>query len=163
VDPKQIPLRDLHLPEAIGWWPLAPGWWFVIAVALVALGYLFHLYLNHRSRSAARRFALSQLNTLTAEFEQHGDAVAFSSSLSELLRRTMLAYAPREEVAGLTGEAWLQWLDRDLDQPRFQSDTGRKLLELPYRKPDEELSGLELVDVVAAVRQRLATPVGGRR
>ena len=163
MDPKQIPLRDLHLPEAVGWWPLAPGWWFVIALALVALGYLVHFYLNHRSRSAARRYALRQLNTLTAEFEQHGDAVAFSSSLSELLRRTMLAYAPREEVAGLTGEAWLQWLDRDLDQPRFQSDTGRKLLELPYRKPDEELSGLELVDVVAAVRQRLATPVGGPR
>jgi hypothetical protein len=75
----------------------------------------------------------------------------------------MLAYAPRQDVAGLTGEEWLRWLDRDLDQPRFQGDTGRKLLELPYRRPDDELSALELVDVVAAVRQRLATPVGGQR
>ncbi|MBT8107935.1 MAG: DUF4381 domain-containing protein [Gammaproteobacteria bacterium] len=163
MDPKQIPLRDLHLPGDISWWPLAPGWWVLIALALIALGYLVHLYLQHRSGSAARRYALRQLNALTAEFEQHGDAVAFSSSLSELLRRTMLAYAPRQDVAGLTGEEWLQWLDRDLDQPRFQGDTGRKLLELPYRRPDDELSALELVDVVAAVRQRLATPVGGRR
>jgi hypothetical protein len=163
VDPKQIPLRDLHLPEAIGWWPLAPGWWLVIAAALVALGYLVHRFLEYRSRGAARRFALQQLDALTADFEQHGDAVAFSSNLSELLRRTMLAYAPRQEIAGLTGEEWLRWLDRDLDRPRFQGDAGRKLLELPYRRPDDELSALELVDVVAAVRQRLATPVGGQR
>ena len=39
MDPEQIPLRDLHLPEAIGWWPLAPGWWLVIAIALVGIGY----------------------------------------------------------------------------------------------------------------------------
>lgn len=163
MDPKQIPLRDLHLPEAIGWWPLAPGWWFVIVLVLGALGYLFHLYRKHRSHGAARRRALRQLDALTTQFQQHGNAVAFSSELSELLRRTMLAYAPRSDVAGLTGEDWLKWLDRDLDRPRFQGEAGRKLLELPYRRPDENLSGLDLVDVVAAVRQRLATPVGGRR
>lgn len=99
---------------------------------------------------------------MTADFERHGNTVAFSGDLSELLRRTMLAYAPRQEVAGLTGDAWLEWLDQDLDRPRFQGAAGRKLLELPYRRPDDELSALELVDVVAAVRQRLATPVGGR-
>ena len=75
----------------------------------------------------------------------------------------MLAYAPRRDVAGLTGDEWLRWLDRDLDRPRFQGETGRKLLELPYRRPGDDLSALDLVDVVAAVRQRLATPVGGRR
>jgi hypothetical protein len=163
MDPKQIPLRDLHLPEAVSWWPLAPGWWFLIALALFALGYLLHRYLRHRSQGAARRHALRQLDVLTVEFEQHGDAVAFSSNLSELLRRTMLAYAPRRDVAGLTGDEWLRWLDRDLDRPRFQGETGRKLLELPYRRPGDDLSALDLVDVVAAVRQRLATPVGGRR
>ena len=162
MDPEQIPLRDLHLPEAIAWWPLAPGWWVVIALMLLALGYLARIWLGKRRRSAARRHALKQLARLMADFEQHGDVVAFSSAMSELLRRTMLAYAPRKEVAGLTGAEWLAWLDRDLDQPRFQGDVGRKLLELPYRRPDDELSALELVDVVAAVRQRLATPVGAQ-
>jgi hypothetical protein len=112
---------------------------------------------------AARRHALSQLNELTARFEQHRNAVAFSGDLSELLRRTMLAYAPRHEIAGLTGAEWLAWLDRDLDRPRFQGEAGRKLLELPYRKPGDDVSAMDLVDVVAAVRQRLATPVGAQR
>ena len=35
MDPTQLPLRDLHLPETIGWWPLAPGWWFAIAALVV--------------------------------------------------------------------------------------------------------------------------------
>ncbi len=163
MDPEQIPLRDLHLPEAVDWWPLAPGWWVVIALLAVVLIYLCRLYLRTRARGAARRHALRQLNELTAAFEQHRNTVAFSSGLSELLRRTMLAYAPRCEVAGLTGDAWLEWLDRGLDQPRFQGDTGRKLLEMPYRKPADDVTAMELVDVVSAVRQRLATPVGGRR
>lgn len=163
MDPEQIPLRDLHLPEAIGWWPIAPGWWLVIVLLLVGLGYLFRLYLRTRSRGAARRGALRQLNELTAEFEQHRDAVAFCSRLSELLRRTMLAYAPRHEVAGLTGDAWLAWLDRDLDKPRFQGEAGRKLLELPYQRPADDVSAMDLVTVVAAVRQRIATPVKEQR
>lgn len=163
MDPEQIPLRDLHLPEAVSWWPLAPGWWVLIGVAVVGLVYLLRMYLRSRARGAARRHAMRQLDALTAEFEQHHDAVAFSSGMSELLRRTMLAYAPRKEVAGLTGDAWLAWLDRDLDRPRFQTATGKKLLELPYRRPDENVSAMDLVDVVALVRQRLATPVGGPR
>lgn len=163
MDPDQIPLRDLHLPEAISWWPLAPGWWVVIALFAVGLGYLIRLYLRNHARGAARRHALQQLQTLTADFEQHHNAVTFSSDMSELLRRTMLAYAPRQEVAGLTGDDWLAWLDRDLNQPRFQSDAGRKLLELPYRRPGDDVTAMELVELVSAVRQRLATPVGAQR
>ena len=162
MDPEQLPLRDIHLPEAIGWWPLAPGWWLLLALALIGLGLLLRHFLRARARGAARRQALQQLGQLTAEYEQHRDAAAFMAQVSSLLRRTMLAYAPREEVAGLTGDDWLAWLDHDLDAPRFQTETGRKLLELPYRRPDENVASMDLIDVVAAVRQRLATPVGGR-
>lgn len=159
MDPEQIPLRDLHLPEPIGWWPLAPGWWLIIIALLCFLGWLLHRYLRQRARAAARRHALRRLDELVAEFDGHHDAVAFAAKLSELLRRTMLAYAPRKEVAGLTGEAWLNWLDRDFEGAGFQSGAGRKLLDLPYRRPDDKLTAMELIDLVALVRQRLATPV----
>lgn len=162
MDPEQIPLRDLHLPEAVGWWPPAPGWWALAALLAAGLVLLLRRYLKARAYAAARRQALANLGALTAEFDRHGDAVRLCAELSALLRRTMLAYAPRSEVAGLTGEAWLEWLDRDFDAPRFRSETGRKLLELPYRRRDDSLAGMDLIGVVALVRQRLATPVGGR-
>ena len=163
MGPEQIPLRDLHLPEAIGWWPPAPGWWLLLVLLLLGLIFALRRVLAVRARGAARRQALKELDGLTLEFEQNRDAVAFAGGLSALLRRTMLAYAPRPDVAGLTGEDWLAWLDRDFDQPRFQTAAGRKLLELPYRRPDDQIAAMELVDVVAAVRQRPATPVGGSR
>ncbi len=161
MDPSEIPIRDLHLPEAIGWWPLAPGWWVLIALAAAALFVLLRRLGRAYARGAARRHALRQLEMYSKEYLTHLDGVLFGTQLSELVRRTMLAYAPRSEVAGLTGEEWLAWLDRDLDTPRFKGEAGRKLLEIPYRKPGDDVSAMELRDVVAAVRQRLATPVGG--
>ncbi len=162
MSPEQIPLRDLHLPEAISWWPLAPGWWVVIGIVLVGLGFLLRAWLRTRARGAARRYAMRQLDVLEQQFNEHRDPVAFGSDLSELLRRTMLAYAPRQDVAGLTGDAWLQWLDRDLAQPLFSNGPGRQILELPYRKPSIELPVADMDRLVAAVRHRVATPVGAQ-
>ncbi len=160
MDPEQIPLKGLHLPEAIGWWPPAPGWWVLIGVALIGLGFLLRHWMRTRSRSAARRYALRQLKVIVHEYEQHKDAVAFAANVSELLRRTMLAYAPRQNVAGLTGEEWLAWLDQDLAQPVFGSGPGRQLLDLPYRNPNLDIPVADMDRLVAAIRHRMATPVG---
>lgn len=157
---EQIPLRDLHLPEAIGWWPLAPGWWLVMVIALIGIAFLLRAWLRTRARGAARRYALRQLDAIEQQYSEHKDPVEFGAHLSEVLRRTMLAYAPREDVAGLTGEEWLQWLDRDLAEPLFSRGPGRQILDLPYRSPTTELSTSDLDRLVAAVRHRVATPVG---
>ena len=160
MDPEQIPLRDLHLPDAIGWWPLAPGWWVVIVLTLIGLGFLLRAWLRVRARGAARRFALRQLDSIVQQYDEHKNPVTFGASLSELLRRTMLAYAPRLDVAGLTGEEWLRWLDQDLAQPVFSNGPGRQLLALPYQNPNTELPDSDMDRLVAAVRHRVATPIG---
>lgn len=160
MDPTAIPLRGLHLPEAIGWWPLAPGWWILMAVLLVGAGLLIRAWLRHRAYTAARRRALKQLEQSRSAYAYHGNPVTLGAEVSELLRRTMLAYAPRAQVAGLTGDAWLAWLDRDLDQPRFREGAGRRLLDLPYRNPEMPGDDLDIDGMLAAVRERLQTPVG---
>lgn len=162
MDPAQIPLRDLHLPTMIGWWPLAPGWWAVIALAAIGLLLLLRNFLKRRARSAARRHALRQLDRLAADYRKHRNAVAFGTEVSELLRRTMLAYASRREIAGLTGEAWLAWLDLDMDEPLFQNGVGKSLLELPYRDPSSDAASVNVDALEKAVRKRLLAPVGGR-
>lgn len=160
MDPQAIPLRGLHLPEQVGWWPLAPGWWLLIAVLVIATVLLVRAWWQHRAHSAARRRALRQLEESRSAYATHGNPVTLGAEVSELLRRTMLAYAPRAEVAGLTGDAWLAWLDRDLDEPRFRDGPGRSLLELPYRKPESAAADVDIDGMLAAVRQRLQTPVG---
>ena len=159
MDPTEIPIRDLHLPEAIGWWPLAPGWWIVISLALLGTLALFRFWYRSYSRGAARRHALRQLETYSKDYLEHGNGVTFGTQLSELVRRTMLAYAPRSEVAGLTGEDWLAWLDRDLDRSHFAEGDGRTLIEWPYRDPDSNFDKSDAAALVDAVRLRLSTPV----
>ena len=161
MDPTQIPLRGLHLPDAIGFWPLAPGWWLVIVVLVIAAVLALRHWFSRRARSAARRHALRQLARHTAAYAEHRDPLVLGTQVSELLRRTMLAYAPRAEVAGLTGDAWLEWLDRGLAEPLFTSGAGRSLLELPYRHPDSVGEDVDVDAMLSAVRKRLGTPVGG--
>ena len=159
----QLPLRDLHLPEPIGWWPLAPGWWIVIAIVLFALGWLLLRAWRKYQFHAPRRYAIRELASVEAQYLEHRNPVTLGQQLSELLRRTMLAYAPRHEVAGLTGEAWLEWLDKDLPVPYFYTEGGRSLLQLPYRNPQGDFRDVDINALLAAVKNRIDTPVGGIR
>ncbi len=130
MHPEPLPLRDIHLPPPVSWWPPAPGWWglLAIAVALVALS----LWLRHRlRRSTVRRTALRELAAL-----ERDPALSPSERLqrlSTLLRRAALSIYPRDEVAGLTGDDWLHFLDRAMDTRQFSQGAGRLLLEAPYR------------------------------
>ncbi|MEM9334100.1 MAG: DUF4381 domain-containing protein [Pseudomonadota bacterium] len=160
MNPAEIPIRDLHLPPEISWWPLAPGWWVILAIVAIVLVLSVRAFLKNRSASRARRFALRQMEQAKVEYQTHGNLVMLGTSLSELLRRTMLAYAPRDEVAGLSGDAWADWLDRDLPQPLFAKGEGRALLELPYRNPKADTSDVNVDAMLAAVSLRLRTPVG---
>lgn len=159
MNPQYLPLRDLHLPEGIGWWPFAPGWWMLLGFSLLALLWLLRYAVRHRRRGAARRFALRELARLRRAYDSDGNAVTLSIRLSELLRRAMLAYAPRSEVAGLTGDAWLLWLDRGLDEKPFSEGPGRNLRNLPYRGAACETRDMDIDGLVAAVRRRLQTPL----
>ena len=159
MNPEEIPLRDLHLPAMTGWWPLAPGWWILIGLA--ACGFLYLLWLAFRKyqHNAARREALSQLRYLKAEYSWRGDAISLGLQLSELLRRAMIAYVPRDEVAGLTGTSWLEWLDRGLSDRAFTEGPGRNIESLPYQKADVDVGNVDIDGLIEAVRQRLKTPL----
>lgn len=125
----ELPLRDYHLPPPVGWWPPAPGWWglAILILALAAVG----VYLWRRQRRpTVRKLGLAELNRLERDDLPTVEKVR---QLSTLLRRIGLSTADRTEVAGLTGQAWLEWLDQPLGEPRFSRGPGRLLLDAPYR------------------------------
>jgi len=159
MDPAALPLRDIRLPDPVSWWPPAPGWW-LLAVVLAALFVWIAVRVQRAHRQGrARRHALRQLKKLETQYDRDGDAVALARGLSVLVRRTMLAYAPRADVAGLAGDAWLDWLDNGLANPQFRLGAGRALAELPYRNPNSEHGDIDVNTLLYAVRMRLATPV----
>ncbi len=161
MDPEQLPLRDLHLPEAVSWWPPAPGWWFLFALALAGLVYLGYRQWRQWRYNAARRIALAELARLKHDYEQGADTLTLAKALSELLRRGMLAYAPRAEMAGLTGDRWLAWLDQGLEDKPFTEGAGQALESLPYRSPQSIADDADLAALIEAVQRRLKTPLAG--
>lgn len=159
MDPEQIPLRDLHLPDVVGLWPLAPGWWVLMVLAVAGAIYLLYQLLLRWRFNAARRLALRELTRLRRDFEDGVDATVLSKALSELVRRSMLAYAPRAEVAGLTGDTWLSWLDRGLSDAPFSSGAGRMLESLPYQRATVIQDDVNVSALLEVVQLRLQTPL----
>ncbi|NID16028.1 DUF4381 domain-containing protein [Luteibacter yeojuensis] len=97
-------LRDIHLPQVSPWWPLAPGWW--VLLALFALGVTV-LVVALRRRAAWRRYvdaSLADLREATARHAENGDALAFAAAASQLVRRVARMRDPRSVT--LSGAAW---------------------------------------------------------
>ena len=138
VDPNVLAdLRDYHLPAPVHWWPPAPGWWIVVALLLSAVGFLVWILIRRHHRRRALRLALAELDYIAQTRPED-----FAPRLSRLLRRYALTQFPRPLVAGLTGDAWLKFLDRHAGKPSFSQGTGQLLRDAPYR-PAGDLSALD--------------------
>ncbi|MDF1851561.1 MAG: DUF4381 domain-containing protein [Verrucomicrobiales bacterium] len=99
-DPNSLQnLHDLVAPAEISWWPLAPGWYGMATLLLVAAIWLCFRAWKQWRRNAYRRAAMKQL-------EQAADG----TEVAEILRRTALAFASRDEIASKTGDDWADWL-----------------------------------------------------
>lgn len=158
MNPEDIPLRDLHLPLMTGWWPPAPGWWLLIALILIGIAWSGRGIFRRWRYHAARRLALRRLAHIRIEFEHGASAIKLGKELSELIRRAMLAYAPRNTVAGLTGDKWLEWLDRGLEEKLFSEGAGRILESLPYMNPRDVDNDTDVRGLIDAVQIRLKRP-----
>ncbi len=142
-----LPLRDIHLPPEIGWWPPAPGWWLLLLVVLASLAALVWWW-RQRKPLQQRRVAAPALRELARIEQIHkDDPHALLRALSVLLRRIAISLYGRRQVAGLTGVAWLQLLDRDNLQPVFSQRFQQVLTELPYR-PKGDADVTELIRVI---------------
>lgn len=143
MNEQTLNLRDIHLPEAIAWWPIAPGWWIILASVLLIFVLAFIIKKIVDSRQLKRDIS-SELETIKQQFVQTQNKSQLAKSLSILLRRANISYNTGLNVAGLTGDSWLNWLDdthnNSTEQMKFQSDTGRILLNAPYLPEDTALN-----------------------
>ncbi|NBC23292.1 MAG: DUF4381 family protein [Gammaproteobacteria bacterium] len=152
MSPAELPLRDIHLPEPVGWWPPAPGWW--VLAALMLAGAAAWAWLSWRRRTRVRRAALAELRRIERDYAAEGDVARLAKDLSTLMRRAAITAEERHRVAGLTGEEWLAWLDRGLDGRPFSEGPGRCLAEAPYR-PDAEEQVVDAMALLGLCRARL--------
>lgn len=116
-------------PESISLLPQTAGWAWLGALLLIwLLRYswrrLRRWYHNRYRREAAAR--LQQLATT-------GSHETWLIELNKLLKLTALAAFPREQVARLSGQEWVTFLNRHCSAPPFSTAQGSLLAVEAYR------------------------------
>ncbi|MEG9437779.1 DUF4381 domain-containing protein [Edaphobacter sp. HDX4] len=122
----RAPLDSLHnfyQPPPPSWRPQTIGWYAVFGIIALLLLWLAVRLLRRWRENRYRREALSELATVDV------------TQLSALLKRTALSAWPREEVAALSGPAWLRFLDGTVHAPLFENAPENCIEEIAFSAP----------------------------
>jgi hypothetical protein len=129
---KDLPLRDIHFPEQIGWFPPALGWWLLIIFVPIASYFLIAFL-----QKIFRKTSIKDAQKLLLHLQNNAQLLPLEKviELSKLLRRVAISSdSEKEKIAGLTGRAWLDYLDGSLENAPFKNSVGRCLADAPYQK-----------------------------
>ncbi len=131
-------LKGLVHPDQIGLWPLAPGWWIIIALLALCTFLLLKRYKNQRAANAYRREALEELTAHWQQFVSTRNSLEYLQALAITLKRTALSGFPGMDIGSANGDKWLAFLDQSLPDKHsdiaFQSEHGQLLVSAPYQK-----------------------------
>ena len=114
-------LHDFYQPPPPAWTPQTIGWYVVFAIlALLVIWMTIHSLCRWLA-NRYRREALRELALLQPE------------QFSTLLKRTALSAWPREKVASLSGEAWINFLNESAKNNSFHQIPGNRIEEIALR------------------------------
>lgn len=119
-------LRDLHLGEPIGAWPLAYGWYLLIGLTLVLFTAFICFVYRAYQHQKPKKEALNALALLEKDYQLNLNANDTAYQITLLLKRVCFAYASREKVASLHSNDWIKFLG----SPPWAST----LIKLSYQK-----------------------------
>ena len=125
-NPALEQLRDIHLPEAVHWWPPAPGWW-IVAALLLALTIWLSRYLQARYR---RQY--------------------FRGESQDLLKQVWLAY---EQQAGSAANADRDFIENTLALLRRTGKTAQRVAD---NKSDDHIESMPSPALLEALDQHSA-------
>jgi len=148
-------IDEIFIPEAISWWPSAPGWRVLGVILILLLIAQSTRWLKQWWRNRYRREALRQLGRLQQQAgTQLQDVVAV---LPYYIKLTALQAYPREDVASLSGRDWLAFLDANYSGPSFSKGAGEKLLSVSYLPREQwQLNDTESETLIEMSRQWIA-------
>lgn len=124
-------LRDIHLPPVPVLATVLPLWWLA-AAALLLLAAVFW-WLRRFARRRPLRAALRELARLAAEHARDADTTRLARGVSRLLRGYAMTRFVQAASAGLTGIAWLEFLDAHGGDGAFCHGVGVTLEARPYQ------------------------------
>jgi len=97
-------LHDIIAPDAIGFFPLAPGWYIVLLLFLTLLFHLAWKRYKLYKKEQYKRDALAELSGLREQSKMN------SIRLLSLAKRVAISAYERENIAKLSEDAWWDFM-----------------------------------------------------
>lgn len=152
-------LRDIHLPDAISWWPPAIGWWIVLALIILAIIFVPKLY-RRITYTPLNKVVNKTFEKIIAEYKENNNDKHLLIETSQFLRQTAMSYCGRDKVAQLTGDKWVQTLNDITDADHFNEEIKQTLIKAPYQK-DISIDTEQLINTVQSWLDKLPKQTKG--
>lgn len=122
-------LRDIHLPQSIDSFQLAPGWWVLIALSALTIYYIVKRWNKRRKITRYLKPALVELEFI-AKLSPDNHSL---EKLSALLKRVCLLYYPKKQVAHLSGKLWVEFLNQQASNELFDDQQMNIFTQVIYQ------------------------------
>ena len=119
------PLKGLHVMEEPLWWPLAYGWWVVLA-SVIGAGVIFYI-LHKWWQNRPIVYAMHELQNIRKIPED----IEFLKALSNLMKRVAILKFSREKIAPLTEDKWQCFLIKSVPG-NFSEREAKQIALSPY-------------------------------
>ncbi|MFK5913332.1 MAG: DUF4381 domain-containing protein [Woeseiaceae bacterium] len=153
-------LRDIHLPDAISWWPPAIGWWVLLALVIAAVVFIPKLY-RRISYTPLNKVAKTTFENIVTDYNENHNDAALVTETSQFLRQIAMSYYSRGEIAQLTGEEWVYALNKITEHNHFNESVKQYLINAPYQK-EISIDSEQLITAVQNWLERLPKQPQGR-
>ncbi len=127
-------IQDIITPEDVAFWPPQPGWYIILLVLLIIVGIFIAVRMRHKRRNAYRKQGILAIEALKNKGVSEPNILKVNSTLKAC---ALQAYN-REDIAILSGEKWVAFLNKKAKHVTFNGACKTMLSKGPYEKFNSE-------------------------
>ena len=142
-------LEEITLPKPISYFPQTIGWKILLVGIIIAAIIFGYKRYRHWQANRYRTNALKRLAKIEQEIQASETKTKSLLDLPILVKQTALQAFPRDEIAQLSGDRWLEFLDHSGNTQDFSQGEGQLLPQLAYQSssaltnlPEQRISNL---------------------
>jgi hypothetical protein len=148
----ELGLKDIQGLDPISAWPLAIGWWIIIAGLIIAAILVMLFFYDQKRRSLSWKSQLLKKLEIMKKTVSSENAHAIATELAEMIRRLATHRFSRKECGHLQGEAWILWLS-EKDPIHYDWTKSKEILiEAPFRPSGFDVDSDLLRKTIDAVK-----------
>ena len=133
MNPQALPLKDILLPDPVGVWPLASGWYVLIVLLLILLTAAALSGWRWFRQRQRRQLAETLLQQAGSEYARTGNLSNYCRDINTALKRYALSLQASPRLLATTGNDWSTWLNQQVSAPLFNDELADAVAHGPYR------------------------------